>query len=89
MGYSEIFKIAKTKILVINCFTHIFMLEKKKKKRFKNNLSSEGLFYQSEWVKINSSWVTLFFHFMCDAVNASELFCMAQLANNECFFTPF
>ena len=26
-----------------------------------------------------------FFHFMCAAANASELFCMAHLANNERF----
>ena len=26
-----------------------------------NNLTWEGAFYQSEWVKINSSWVVLIF----------------------------
>ena len=46
----------------------------------------EGMFYQSEWVKINSiSVILVFFHFMRVAVNASELFCIAQLENIERF----
>ena len=57
--------------------------------RLKNNIESnstwEGASYQSEWVKINSNWVFSFFHFTCAAANASELFCMAHLANNGCF----
>ena len=31
------------------------------KNKFENNLTWEGVFYQSEWVKINLSWVTLVF----------------------------
>ena len=27
------------------------------KKKIENNSTSEGAYYQSEWVKINSSWV--------------------------------
>ena len=54
------------------------------KKMIESNSTWEGAFYQSEWVKINSSWV-IFFHFMCAVANTSELFCMAHLANNERF----
>ena len=37
--------------------------------------------------ELNLSEVELFsfFHFMCAAPNASELFCMAHLANNKRF----
>ena len=51
-----------------------------------NNSTWQGAFYQREWDKINSSWVILvFFYFMCVAATASELFCIAHLANIECF----
>ena len=50
-----------------------------------NNSIREAMFYQSEWDKINSSWIILVFHFMCIAANASELFYVAYLANTECF----
>ena len=53
-----------------------------------SNSTWEGAFYQSEWVKINLSYF-LFFHFMCAAANASELFCTAHLANNERFLYHF
>ena len=55
------------------------------KTKIENILIWEGAFYQNEWAKINSSWVNLVFHFMCVAVNASELFSMAHLANIEHF----
>ena len=48
------------------------------KNKTENNSFWEGAFYQSKWVKIDSSWVFLFFHFLCVAVNASKLFRMAQ-----------
>ena len=50
-----------------------------------NNSTWEGAFYQSEGVKVNSSWHIFIFHVMCAAANASELFCMAHLENNESF----
>ena len=46
------------------------------KNKIENNSTSEVAFYQSEWVKINSSWVIIVFLFMCVAANAFELFCM-------------
>ena len=55
------------------------------KNKIGNNSTEEGAFYQNEWVKINSSWVISFFHFMFVAANTSELFCMAYLADIECF----
>ena len=55
------------------------------KNKIENNSTWESAFYQNEWVEINSSWVIFIFHSMCAAVNASELFCMAHLANIERF----
>ena len=56
------------------------------KNKIENYSTSEGALYQSEWVKINSSWIFfIFFLFMCVAANASELFCMARLANIKSF----
>ena len=52
------------------------------KNKIENNSTSEGLFYQSEWVKLSNF---SFVHIMCVAANACELFCMAHLANNERF----
>ena len=46
----------------------------------------EGAFYQSEKVKINSSWV---FYFKNVGANASELFYVAYLADNKEFLIPF
>ena len=60
-------------------------IDKRLKKKIENNSTWEDALYQSEWVKINSIWVILIFHFMCVAANASELFCMAYLANIERF----
>ena len=42
------------------------------------------------FIKVNELKLTQvelfsFFHFMCAAANASELFCMAHLANNKRF----
>ena len=51
------------------------------KNKNENYSAWEGAFYQSEWDKINSSWVILIYHFMCVDAKASELFCMAHLAN--------
>ena len=56
------------------------------KKKTENNSAWEGAFYQSDWVKINSSWVILVFHFMCVAANAFELFCMAYLTILNAFY---
>ena len=36
-------------------------------------------------LKLTQVELFLFFHFMCAAVNASELFCIAHLANTERF----
>ena len=56
---------------------------------FKNKIEGistwEGAFYQSEWVEINWSWIFLFFYFIYAAVNSSELFGVAHLANIEYF----
>ena len=57
--------------------------------KIENNSTWEGAVYQSEWVKINSTWVTLVIHFMCVAANPSELFRMVHSANIEHFFIPF
>ena len=53
--------------------------------KIENNSTSNGAFYQSEWVKNNSSWVSLVFRFIYVAANASELFCMVHLTNIERF----
>ena len=54
-----------------------------------NNWTWEGAFYRSEWAKINSSWVIFIFSlYKCSAANASELFHMAYLENNEGFLYP-
>ena len=42
------------------------------------------------FIKVNELKLTQvelfsFFHFLCAAANASELFCMAHLANNDSF----
>ena len=59
------------------------------KNKFENNSTWEGVFYQK---KNDSSIKTItqvelfsFFHFMCVAANASELSCVAHLANIERF----
>ena len=53
----------------------IFPIIIRLKNKIENNSTWEGAFYQSEWVKINWSWVALvFFHFMCIVVSTSELF---------------
>ena len=51
------------------------------KNKIENYSTWEGAFYQSEWDKINSNWVLLVFQFLCNATNASELFCMVHVAN--------
>ena len=52
------------------------------KNKIANNSTLEGAFYQIEWVKTNPSWVILIFSlYEC----ASELYCMAHLANIERF----
>ena len=48
------------------------------KKKIENYLTWEGAFYQSEWVKINSSGVIFVFTLLCVAANTSQLFCMAH-----------
>ena len=55
------------------------------KHTIENNSTWDDAFYENDWIKINSSWVTLVFHFICIVANASELFCMAHLANTESF----
>ena len=51
------------------------------------NKSREGAFYFIQANKLKLAQVELFsfFHFMCAAANASELFCMVHLADNERF----
>ena len=75
----------KKKIKKHMCLFSINLLVTRLKYKIEKNTTWEGAFYQSEWVKIKSSWVILFFHFMRVAANASELFCMAHLANIERF----
>ena len=48
-----------------------------------NNSSSEGAFYQSELIEITQIVLFSFSHFVCVIANASELFCIAHLANIE------
>ena len=55
------------------------------KNEIENNSTWEGVFYQSQSVKIIQAELFSFFHFVCAAANSSELFCMAHLANNERF----
>ena len=56
------------------------------KNKIENNWTWEGAFYQSEWVnEITQVELFYFFHFMCVAANASELFYVAHLANTERF----
>ena len=42
-------------------------------------------FIKMNELKLTEVELFLFFHFMCIAANASELFCMAHLANIEGF----
>ena len=49
---------------------------------------------KARFMKVNELKLTqvellYFFHFMCAAAHASELFCMAHLVNNERFLLPF
>ena len=63
-------------------------LQTRLKNKIENDSTWEGVFYQSESVKFNSSWVIFiffFFYFMCAPANAFELLCMVHLANNERF----
>ena len=75
-------------LLVFRKLNVYYVLLKLLKQKTKNNSIWKNVFYrnewQNEWVKINSSYFQ-FFHFKCVAAHASELFCMAQLANNERF----
>ena len=58
------------------------------KNKIENNSTWDGLFYQSKWVKINSSRVFSVFHFMYVAVNAPNCFlCYIQLKILNAFFT--
>ena len=45
-------------------------------------------FINGNELKLTQVELFQFFRFMCVAANASELFCMAHLANIEYFFTP-
>ena len=40
-------------------------------------------------LKLTQDELFSFFHFMCAVANASKLFCMAHIANNQCFLYPF
>ena len=40
-------------------------------------------FIKENELKLTQAELFSFFHFMCVATNASELFCMAHLANNK------
>ena len=42
-------------------------------------------FIKMNELKLTQAELFLFFPFMCAAANASELFCMIHLANNELF----
>ena len=62
----------------------IFHTHARLKNKIENNSTWEDAFYQSELVKINSSWVIFIFSlYVCIVANASKLFCMAPLANIE------
>ena len=53
--------------------------------KIENNSTLDRAFCESEWVRINWVSVILVIHSLCAAANASELFCMAHLANIEWF----
>ena len=56
------------------------------KKQDRKQLNLRGAFYQSERIKINSSWVILvFFPFIYVAANAFKLVCVDHLAKIESF----
>ena len=66
-------------------FTGIHLARRLKKKT-ESNSWWECVFYQSEPVKIDSSWVILFFlNFTHVAANESKLHRMFDLAKIECF----
>ena len=48
-------------------------------------IASELHFIKVNEFKLTQVELFSLFHFMCVAVNVSELFCMAHLANNERF----
>ena len=54
------------------------------KKKIENNSTWVGVFYESEWVEIYSSWVILVFSLYVCCANACE-FCMAHVTNIEPF----
>ena len=54
-------------------------------KRLKTTQLEKVCFIKVNELKLAQVELFLFFHFMCVAANASEVFCMAHLANNERF----
>ena len=55
------------------------------KRRLKITQLQKECFIQVNELKLTQLELFLFFHFMCATVNASKLYCMAELANNERF----
>ena len=60
----------------------IYML---KKQRGKIIQLEKVRFMKMNELKLTQVELFSFFHCMCAAANASKLFCMRHLANNECF----
>ena len=56
-------------------------------KNFKITQFEKVCFIKVNELKLTQVELFSFFHFMCAAANASELFCMAHLANIEPFYT--
>ena len=83
------FDLGKALMLKLKCNDFLNEIYKFLKNKIENNSTWEDAVYQSEWAKINSSWVMSVFFTLCVAANAFKLFCMAYLANTERFFILF
>ena len=67
------------------CFYFLCYNDTLKNKRLKISQLEKVLFIKMNELKLIQVALFSFFHFMCAAANASELFCMDPLANNERF----
>ena len=62
-------------------FDSILSTYKLKKQRLKITQLEKVSFMKVNELKLTQVELFQFFHFMCDTANASDLFCMARLAN--------
>ena len=75
------FLLSDNRIIKLISYLHDSFLVTSLKNKIENNSTWEGAFYQIEWVKFTEVELLSFFHFLCVAANASELFCMVHLVN--------